>query len=307
VASVTYDSRKGDTSRLARLATRQEGVVHVRQLRALGFSDRAITYLVSIGQLHRLHTGVYAVGHTRLSRHARWLAAVMACKTPAGTSVLSFRPASALHEIVRSMPSGPIDVTSTSRHRLRGIRAHHVRELDPADTTTVAGIPVTTVARTYLDLAETLAHGRLIDALEHGLRIDKFDMNAVEATIARNPGRHGIKPLTAAISQLPDLIPNLWSNLEVDVNSAFRFTDFPQPQTNVLVEGEPVDCYWPEHGLILQIDGDRYHKLRSDRANAARVDRKLTLAGHRVVRVTDTEWARDQAHVIADIRSLLGL
>ena len=81
---------------------------------------------------------------------------------------------------------------------LPGIRCHWARALGLAATHHVDGIPVTTLARTYLDLAEVLNHRRLLEALEAGQRQNKLDVGALEAVIARNPGRRGIKPLQAA-------------------------------------------------------------------------------------------------------------
>ena len=79
--------------RIAALATAQHGVVHRRQLRTLGVSDSAIGRRAASGRLHRVHRSVYAVGHTVLGAHGRWLAAVLACRPGA---VLSHSSAGAL-------------------------------------------------------------------------------------------------------------------------------------------------------------------------------------------------------------------
>jgi very-short-patch-repair endonuclease len=197
-------------------------------------------------------------------------------------------------------------VTSTGRHRMRAIRCHYVRRLHPDDLTRVGVIPVTTVARTLLDLAENLHPQRLHDALEQSLRIDAFDLDALHAAIDRNPGRHGIRSLTDALTKLPDVAPALWSGLEHDLARRLRAaTDLPQPLTNVVVEGETVDFFWPNRKLIVETDGDRYHRLASDRAADARRDRKLTRAGYTVLRVTGSEFNADPDRIIADIRALL--
>ena len=276
-------------------------MVSRRQLLAIGLDADRITYRVELGRLHPLHRGVYAVGHVDLTPRARWLAAVAACSGAGRTSALSHRAAGALHAILRSVPSGPIDVTAAHRHRLRGIRCHRVRGLHPEDVTTVDAIPVTTVARTLLDLAETLPPQRLHDALEQSLRIDKFDLGQINATIARNPGRHGIRPLTRTLAELPDVAPTLWSDLEVELAGLLRGTDLPRPLTNAVVEGEPVDFFWPDHGLIVEVDGDPWHRLASDRTADARRDRKLTRAGFTVLRVTGTELRTGPDQVLADI------
>jgi len=63
--------------RVAELAARQWGVISSGQLRALGVEAREVGHRVSVGRLHRLHRGVYAVGHERLGREGRYLAAVL--------------------------------------------------------------------------------------------------------------------------------------------------------------------------------------------------------------------------------------
>src|SRR4051794_7755647 len=79
--------------KLAPLAARQHGVVTARQLVALGLDDAAVWRQVEAGRLHRVHRGVYAVGHGRLTREGRWLAAVLRCGSGA---VLSHGSAAAL-------------------------------------------------------------------------------------------------------------------------------------------------------------------------------------------------------------------
>src|SRR5271156_5136603 len=100
-------------ARLARLATRQHGIVSRIQLLVLGLDADQIAYRIGVGRLHRLYRGVYAVGHVRLTQRGRWLAAVVACRAQGGDSALSHRAAGWLHGILRSAPSNPIDVTAT--------------------------------------------------------------------------------------------------------------------------------------------------------------------------------------------------
>jgi very-short-patch-repair endonuclease len=290
-----------DDTRLAELAERQHGVVCRRQLSALGFSSQAIKTLVSRKRLHRLHRSVYAVGHTRLKAQGRWMAAVLACGPGA---VLSHRDAAALHDL-RPVGSGKIDVTAPSRHRLPGIRAHYFRILHAQDTTTVDGIPVTSLARTYLDLAEIISHARLIDMLEDGERQSKLDVSAIDATIARNPGRHGIEPLQAAMAELTDAPPMLQSRLERAFRHIARAHDLPMPQFNGYAEGLLVDMVWREHRLVVEVDGRKWHIGKRAFAEDRRRDRTLVRAGWRVVRFTEDQVEQDPAGVAAELSELL--
>lgn len=92
---------------IAALAGRQHGVVSSAQLRRIGLSESAISRRTRAGSLHRLHTGVYAVGHTALGPRARWMAAVLACGPAAA---LSHHAAGALWEI-RATTFALVDVT----------------------------------------------------------------------------------------------------------------------------------------------------------------------------------------------------
>jgi predicted transcriptional regulator of viral defense system len=125
-----------------------------RQLGVIGIRGSAITRRVAAGRLVRRYRGVYSVGHVQNTPEARWIAAVMACGPGA---VLSHLDAAALWKIYKSNGT-TIHVTTTSRsgRTPRGIRVHRARRLDPADVTKKDGIPVTTVARTLVDLTDLL-------------------------------------------------------------------------------------------------------------------------------------------------------
>jgi very-short-patch-repair endonuclease len=270
-----------DDSRLNRLAWEQHGVVGDWQLLALGWSRQAIRTLIRKGHLVPIHRGVYAVGHTRLSHKGRWMAAVLAFGPGAG--VLSHGHAAALHDL-RTVPSTAIDVTSPLRRKPERVRAHWARSLDPLDTTTVDGIPVTTVARVLLDQAERLSAQRLRTLLEATLRRDLFDLNQITATIARNPGRHGIAPLTEALADLPDEAPWTQSRLERAMLELVRAAGLPEPAVNAVVDGDPVDFFWPRHNVIVEVDGWDTHRSRAAFADDRRRDARRTAAGRGVLR-----------------------
>jgi very-short-patch-repair endonuclease len=136
---------------VAEIAARQHGVVTRKQLLWAGLSPKAITRRVQAGRLHRLYRGVYAVGHTNLSREGRWLGAVFACGEGA---VLSHASAAHLWKISPTSPSTiHVTVPATSgRTKRPGIRLHNSTALTPSETTQRRGIPVTTHARTLRDL-----------------------------------------------------------------------------------------------------------------------------------------------------------
>jgi very-short-patch-repair endonuclease len=136
---------------VAEIAARQHGVVRFDQFVWAGLSPKGITRRTRSGRLHRLYRGVYAVGHTNLSREGRWLAAVFACGDGA---VLSHASAAHLWGISPKSPS-TIHITvpvPNGRAKRPGIRLHRSSTLSPRETTQRRGIPVTTPARTLRDL-----------------------------------------------------------------------------------------------------------------------------------------------------------
>ena len=272
-----------------------------RQLLELGYSRTRIQRRVEQRRLHRIHRAVYAVGHQRLTAKGRWMAGVLACGRDA---VLSHRDAAALHDL-RQIGSGKIDVTAPSRHNLPGIRCHYARALHPQDATVIDAIPVTTLARTYLDIADLLTHARLIDALEAGERQNKLDVGALHAVIARSQGRHGIEPLRSAIAELTDEAPLLQSERERALRALIRDHDLPEPQFNVYVEGELVDAVWPEHRLVVEVDGFGFHRSKRSFAADRERDRKLVRAGWRIVRFTGDDVALRAGQVAAELSELL--
>ncbi len=273
------------------------------QLRALGYSKQAIKVRARAGRLLRIHRGVYAVGHTRLSPGGRRMAAVLACGPGA---VLSHRAAAGVHGLYRH--SGLIDVTTTSRHKIPGIRCHSVRQaLHPDDMTVIDGIPVTSIPRLCLDVAETLAPRYLETILENVQRRDLFDLYSFDALIARSPGRHGIKPLTEALAQLRDDPPWTQSELEDAFVDLTRRAGLPAPLLNQFVDGILVDAFWPEHRLVVEVDGRTFHKTKRAVENDQQRDVKLQIAGYRVVRFSYDRIMNHPHEVARDLRALLSV
>jgi predicted transcriptional regulator of viral defense system len=180
--------------RIADIAARQRGLVRTSDLQAVGVSASATSNRTARGMLHRIHRGVYAVGHLALSREAWWLAAVLAVGVGAVLSHLAAAELWGLREA-----NGRIDVSTPRRRRVRGVRVHACNRLDPRDVTVLDGIPVTTVARTIVDLAEILTAPQLADVMHEAASRGLLDLGEVEAVAARLTGRHGIRVLEEAL------------------------------------------------------------------------------------------------------------
>jgi very-short-patch-repair endonuclease len=280
---------------LVELARRQWGVVTREQLMQSGLRTRGISDWVRSGRLVRLHRGIYAYGHDRLRVEGRWLAAVLACGPGA---VLSHGSGAGLWEI-RQSNSAFIDVTVPSRAgriRRKGIRVHRSGRLTSEEVAMRSGIPVTTVARTLLDLADVLDGQALRRAVTEAEYRGRFDLTSLNAVVEANPGRRGRRVLEAAGARRH----RTRSPLE---DRFLRFMErygVEDPRTNAWIEGHEVDFVWTRAGLVVELDGVAAHTTRAA-LNADRLrDRRLWRAGLRTIRLT-SEALEDPEAVLADL------
>lgn len=291
-------------ARIAVLAAQQHGVVRWDQLIDAGFGRGAIDHRVRIGWLHRMHRGVFAVGHRPLTREARWMGAVLACGDGAG---LSHAGATALWEI-RPYSGTWTDVTVPSRAGRVGrdrIRLHRSGALTRDNIATHRGIPVTTVARTLLDVAAALTPPRIARTVEQTEIRRLFDLSAIDRTLARHPGHPGAARLRKALSLYSE-DEFTRSELEKAFLALCAAHDIPRPLVNHIVQGQEVDFFWPHQRLIVETDGRATHlthaAFESDRARDAR----LLALGYRTMRVSDRQVRLDAATVAATLRAVLG-
>src|SRR5690242_6951818 len=270
---------------MALLAGRQHGVVSRWQLLELGMSCDQVQDRVAGSQLHRVHRGVYAVGHLKLTLRGIWMAAVLACGPDAA---LSHRTALALWDLRRS-ESGLIDVTvpgRTGRHGPNGVRVHRSKVLHDRDVTQVDGIPVTSLAWTVVDFAAIASHQQVRSVLEAMERRSIYIGRELDELLERAPNRKGAKSVRKVIKEMTGPAPWHQSVLEETFHELIRGSDLPDYEANVLVEGELVDALWREQRVIVELDGFTYHKSRAQFEADRRRDAKLTVAGYRILRVT---------------------
>jgi hypothetical protein len=176
--------------------------------------------------------------------------------------------------------------------------------LDPRDFTVEDGIPVTSVARTLLDLSAVLRPRDLAAAIDRAERLRILDLIAVVDVLDRARGRRGAAALRRAIAAYEPSTQR--SELERRFKELLGTApDIPRPSLNALVDGETgtheVDAYWPERRLVVQLDGFEFHRTRRDRERDAASDADLELAGHRVMRFT---WDDATAHGERTLRRL---
>jgi len=242
------------------------------QLLAAGVDGSRIDRWVRDGRLHRVHTGVYAVGHVSPSSHADLMAAVLACGEGA---VASHASAAHMLGIVRERPGRPEVTVPTTAGRLRPqIVIHRVAELHVLDASSWQAIPVTTAPRALLDLAPRLTQPELTRACHEAWVRHRTSPSQIEACIARNPRKPGIGQLRRALGA--DVV---LSALEEGFLELLERHGLPAPRTNFDRAGDKVDCHWPERDLTIELLGYRYHATRhAFEADVARRRRSSHLA-----------------------------
>ena len=253
-------------------------------------------------RLTLLYRGVYAYGHSSLRAEGRWLAAVLACGEG---SVLSHRSAVALHGVGRTTRTA-IDVTTPrpSRRSVDGIDRHAARSLHPDDITSLNAIPVTTIARTLLDLAEVVPRRRLDKSIEEADRRNLLDLAALDALIARSPGRHGLKPLAAALAAYRPEPAFTREELERRFLALCREAGLPPPSANIWIGDKEVDFLWPDERIVVEVDGWDTHRTRAAFERDRARDAQLTAQGYRVIRFTWRQVTQEPHTVVALLSAL---
>jgi len=306
-SGVRFEPHPGLDRAIAELAGAQHGVVALRQLVALGLGARAVRHRVAAGQLHRLHAGVYAVGHPCLTREGRYMAAVLACGPGAA---LSHRSAADLREL-RGSSRTTIDVISPRRpgRKRAGIDAHTSTKLLPRDVSKVKGIPCTSVARTLLDLAAVLPRRAVERAIDQAEILQLLDAKAIQDVLSRTHGHQGNAPLRSILNDhFPGSTPTR-NDLEEAFLQICDKARLPRPEVNAWIPLEPIgytaDFLWREPQLIAETDGRDTHTTKHAFDHDRKRDQRLMLAGFRVVRFPWQQVMHEPSTVESTVRALL--
>lgn len=257
-------------------------------------SEDAVRARVLAGRLHRVHRGVYAVGHGRLPPEGRSFAAVLAVGGgPSGEagSMLEYWRAAVSHGSAAYLwgllppTDGPVDVLAADlggRATRQGIRMHRSRSITPSEVTLRRGIPVTTPARTIADLRLALSH-------RHAAALPAWKLRRAirQASVLGLPiGEAGSDPTR--------------SDLERDFLRLCRCHGLPPPEVNVRVGPFLVDLLWRKSRLVVETDGYRYHRGRvafqDDRGRGLELKRR----GYDVVPLSEQQVA-EEGDLVAEV------
>jgi len=265
--------------RVSRAAAAQHGAITRKQLSEAGVGRGAIEVRVRRGRLHRLHRGVYAVGHRAPSEYQRFMAAVLASGSGAA---LSHQSAAYLWGFLKP-EGGPVHVTSpnmSGKLQRAGIVLHRSPSLRrKGEVTRRERIPVTTPRRTIVDLEQTIE--------PHLVRRAKGQAEFMRFELALPTDRSR-------------------SDLERDFLRFLTQHGFPRPEVNVKVGRYEVDFFWPQHKVVVETDFFDYHRGHQAFEDDHERELHLRRAGYTVRRFTGAQLDNYPAEIVVDLGEVLG-
>ena len=283
-------------------------MITLEQLERLGLVGEAIVKRAARGRLYRIHQTVYALTPRVMTQRGRFMAAVLACGPDA---FLSHRSAAYLWGLVDQWEE-PIDVTAPNRRGRSpdGVAAHRDGSLQPIDTTTLHGVPCTSLARTLLDYAGIVPEWELRKAVAQAEVRRILDLGAMKSVLRRGRGRRGVARLRLVLETIHPQTKRTRGELERLFLRMCLTAGLPHPEVNVWLDvpgGRPLqaDFLWRDARLIVEADSRAFH----DTASAYEYDRmraqRFELAEWRVSRCTWSQVERESQRLAMTIRGLL--
>jgi very-short-patch-repair endonuclease len=196
-----------------------------------------------------------------------------------------------------------VSVGGSKTHRLTGIRIHRRRCLPDSDRSVCDRIPVTSPARTLIDLATVLEPSRLETAVNSADKRDLIDPERLRWEIEAHRGTAGVPALRNLLDRATFSLTD--SELERRFLRLVRRAGLPPPETQQRVNGYRVDFYWPELKLIIETDGIRYHRTPTQQSRDRARDQAHVAAGFVALRFTHAQVCYDPEHVVMTLRSVL--
>jgi hypothetical protein len=294
-------SRENRTAQqvIAELARRSHGVVTWAELLRAGLSEDQIRQRIKSGVLICVFPGVYRVGHRAPSVEAHYMAAAMACGKGAA---LRNKAAGHLWGLIKGPAPMPEVLTPTER-RIKGIKTTRSRNIDRHDLTKRSGIPVTTVARTIVDLAADSTPDDLALYFHAAATRYKLKPHQVEEVLQRKPNAKGAKKLRRVMNGDTRA---LLSDLERGFIALLEAHNIPLPKTNIPKDGHWVDCRWDEYPVTVELDSYRFHNTRHAWETDHTRGRKARRRGDEYRRYVWGDVFEEPGETVADVRQLLG-
>jgi very-short-patch-repair endonuclease len=295
--------------KLARLAARQHGVFSRTQAERLGATRGVISYRLRVGRWNQLSRDVFRLAGAPSSWRQDLMAACLAWGDGA---VVSHRAAAALWQFLGFEP-GIVELTVPEMRKRRAPGIIHRHRLHSRDATKIDGISVTTPARTLIDLAAIVPEEELEETIDDLVVQGIVSVSTLRRRLA-HVGRTGLKG-TAMMRRLLDArdpsadVPR--NVFERRLLRTLRRHGLPSPLLQYAIRDEAgligvVDFAYPDHHLVIEADGRRWHTGRVRWEHDRKRRNRLTLLGWRVIHVTWTELATRPTAVAASVRRALG-
>jgi very-short-patch-repair endonuclease len=274
----------------------QHGLISRKQLLELEYTADAIKHRIAIGKLHQARRGVYAVGRPELTKHGRWMAAVLACGSGA---VLSHSSAAALWRIgVEERSLVELSLPSPFDRRHSGIRIHRRPSFNPErDVTREYGIPVTTPIQTLIDMSLRLDRPGVERMINEADKYNVTHPPQLREALEQRTGVPGVAKLRFILDRRTFRLTK--EELERRFLPLVRRAGLPIPLTGQWVNEFEVDFYWPDLGLVVETDGLRYHRTPAEQALDRLRDQTHTAAGLTPLRFTHEQVRYEPEHVLA--------
>jgi very-short-patch-repair endonuclease len=304
-------SSKGAKAELVRFAAKQYGVFSRDEARALECSDGLLHRLAAKQEIERVLPRVYRFSSAPLSWPQRAKAGTL---YTGEHSWLSHR-SSAYHLDMIDRCPGLIEITTTANFRSRpGLKIRRVRDMLPSDTRTIRSIPVTNSHRTIVDLSTVLEHEALERVLDDCLFRGIVEVGRIRdrLEVLAGPGR----PSTRSLRELLELRGNQLAMpltvLENKFLDVLRKGGLDEPEHQVSVESDAckswrLDFAYPQHRVLIEVDGRRFHAARRRQKNDMRRDNVMNVRGWTVLRFSWEDVVTEPEYVLAMVRQALGL
>ena len=297
---------------LDHLARRQAGVVARRQLIAVGWSSSRLHRAVARGRLIQVARGVYRVAGAPWSRAAAQHAAILM----AGDGALLARWSAAELHGIADPRRGPVEVVAPHPRKEpegagRLLRLKCTRSLPDHEQSERSGLPVTSGARTLLDLADVASRSRLAELVAAGVRVGACTLQEMMDVIEAHPNARGRARLRHALEVLGDDGSRSRSNVEVAALQALLDASLPRPVVAHRVVDErgrliaEIDLAYPHLRLAIEIDGFRWHSSPERKRRDEQRQNRLVLAGWTVLRFSASEVLARPERLVAAVRRIL--
>ncbi|MGZ4299826.1 MAG: DUF559 domain-containing protein [Solirubrobacteraceae bacterium] len=291
--------------RIAAVAARQRGRIARRQLSAIAVGSASVAWLVGKGRLFPTLRGVFVVGHHAPIELSAETEALLSVRDGAA---LSHWSAAALWGL-SAPPPQEIDVIVSDGAPASnpGVRVHRSRILEARDVRIRAELPVTSPARTLLDIAPLSTERQLELAFDRGIVERVLRPDHIADVLARAGGHRGRARLARLLDRQLSGTSMTRSEAEERVLEMIRAARLPEPRLNTRVAGYELDFFWPDRRFALEVDGFRFHSGRGAFERDRRKDQDLRRVHIDVMRVTWRQIEMEPYAVVAALAEALAL